>query len=170
MALIIADMILMLIKIADDLPDGWILLPYLTIPSSYILARTLFFFFPFEFSNSISLLIMICSTVIVVIFLLKHKTNKFKTKVDMKKLEKIEEDKIGSVYLCASLGIIFSIFALLGGLLAIQGKQFKIVTSCAVLGTLSLGFYIGSILSIIALFLILRSRDEFVMSDENEDI
>lgn len=92
-ALVIADMILLLIKIADELPNGWRLLPYLTIPISYILARVLFFFFPFEFSNSISLLIMICSTVIVVILLLKHKTNKFKTKVDMKRLEKIEDDK-----------------------------------------------------------------------------
>jgi len=92
-ALVIADMILLLIKIADELPNGWRLLPYLTIPISYILARVLFFFFPFEFSNSISLLIMICSTVIVVILLLKHKTNKFKTKRDMKKLKKIEEDK-----------------------------------------------------------------------------
>jgi len=92
-ALVIADMILLLIKIADELPNGWRLLPYLTIPVSYILARVLFFFFQSEFSNSISLLIMICSTVIVVILLLKHKTNKFKTKVDMKKLEKIEEDK-----------------------------------------------------------------------------
>jgi hypothetical protein len=36
---------------------------------------------------------MVCSTVIVVVLLLKRKTNKFKTKVDMKKLEKIEEDE-----------------------------------------------------------------------------
>ena len=92
-ALIIADMILILIKISDDLPNGWRLLPYITIPVSYILARVLFFFFPFEFSNSASLLTMICSTVIVIILLSKHKTNKFKTKIDMKKLEKIEEDK-----------------------------------------------------------------------------
>ena len=92
-ALIIADMLLILVKITDGLPDGWRLLPYLTIPVSYVMARILFFFFPFRFSNSVSLLIMICSTVAVVILLLKRKTNKFKTKVDMKKLKKIEESE-----------------------------------------------------------------------------
>ena len=92
-ALVIADILLLLIKITDELPDGWRLLPYLTIPISYVLARSIFFFFPNDFSNGISLLVMICSTVAVVVLLLKRKTNKFKTKVDMKKLEKIEDDK-----------------------------------------------------------------------------
>jgi len=92
-ALIIADILLLFIKITDELPGRWRLLPHLTIPISYALARVLFFFLPFEFSNSASLLIMIFSTVMVVFLLLKRKTNKFKTKVDMKKLEKNEENK-----------------------------------------------------------------------------
>jgi len=89
-ALVIADILLFLIKITDELPDGWRLLPYLTIPISYVLARTIFFFFPNDFSNSISLLVMIFSTVAVTFLLLYYKTNKFKTKTKMKQM-KVED-------------------------------------------------------------------------------
>jgi len=53
----------------------------------------LFFFYPFGFSKCISLLVMIMSTVLVVFLLLKYRTNKFKTKIDMKSLMKLGEGK-----------------------------------------------------------------------------
>lgn len=90
-SLVITHMILLLIKITDEIPIPWNFLPYLTIPVSYIPMRIVFFYYPVDFSKSASLLIMILSTLLVTLLLLKYKTNKFKTKTDMKHLEKKEE-------------------------------------------------------------------------------
>ena len=91
-ALLITHMIILLIKITDEIPGLWKFLPYLTIPISYVLMRVVFFFFPVSFAKSVSLLAMILFTVLVTILLLKYKTNKFKTKTDMKQLKKIKDE------------------------------------------------------------------------------
>jgi hypothetical protein len=93
-SLVIADLILLLIKTTDEITGRWRILPYMMIPVSYILMRALFFFIIPQagFANSVSLVVMILSVVIVVITLLKYKTNKFKTEVDMKSLKKLTED------------------------------------------------------------------------------
>lgn len=92
-SLVITHMLLLLIKITDEIPGYWRLLPYMVMPVSYILMRLVFFFYPVDFSNSVSLLVMILSTVLVVFLLLKYRTNKFKTKIDMKSLKKPAEDE-----------------------------------------------------------------------------
>jgi hypothetical protein len=92
-SLLITQMIILLIKTTDELPDFWKTVPFLTLPLSYILMRLVFFFYPTEFANSMSLLVMIVVTVAVVLLLLKYKTNKFKTKTPMKLVKKTAEDE-----------------------------------------------------------------------------
>ena len=91
-ALLIAHMILFLIKTTDEIPGYWRLIPFLVIPISYTLMRSLFIFFESELENSVSLLVMIVSTALVVIILLKFRTNTFKTRTDMKSLKKNAEE------------------------------------------------------------------------------
>ena len=91
-SLLITHAIIILIRTTDEVKGRWKYLPYVSIPSSYILMRVLFFVFPMDFSKNISLLVMILSTVVITILLLKYKTNKFKTKTSMKQLEKKEGD------------------------------------------------------------------------------
>ena len=94
-SLLITHMIILLIKTTDEIPSLWKFLPYLTIPISYILMRMVFLFFPMEFAKSVSLLATILFTVLVTILLLKYKTNKFKTKTDMKQLKKVKDETDG---------------------------------------------------------------------------
>ena len=83
-ALLIGHMLVLLIKTTDKIPGIWKLLPYITIIVSYITARIIFYLYPMDYSNTISLLTTICSTSLITVFLIKHKTNKFKTDTDMK--------------------------------------------------------------------------------------
>ena len=72
------------------------------------------------------------------------------------------EDLSALMYACAVLLGIFSIFALLGGVYTIKRKRFSIGIVGACLGILSCGLLIiGPILSIIALILIISSKDEY---------
>jgi hypothetical protein len=87
-SIIVANLILILIKTTDDIPSGWKILPYLTIPISYIISRTIFYFYHIEFTRPLSILILILSTIMVTYLLLKRKTDKFKTKRDIKKSKK----------------------------------------------------------------------------------
>jgi len=87
-SLIVADMILLLIKNTDEIPGFWKILPYITMPVSYILMRLLFIYFPTEYTNIVSILVMILSTMVVTYLLLRFKTNKFKTQLDIKSLKK----------------------------------------------------------------------------------
>jgi len=92
LALFITDMILFLIKTTDDIPGFWKIVSYLTMPVSYIFARIIFFYFPTDYTNLASLLIMIFSTVVITYILLKYKTNKFKTSLDIKLFKKKSKD------------------------------------------------------------------------------
>jgi hypothetical protein len=67
----------------------------------------------------------------------------------------------GIVTICGGIGIIFSIFPLIGGIFAIQRKMWGLGVAGGVLGIFSLGFIIGSILALIGLILIAVSRREF---------
>jgi len=63
---------------------------------------------------------------------------------------------------CATIFMIFSVFALLGAVSIYQRKNFDIAVAGSLIGALSFGFFfIGSILSIIAFFIIMRCREEF---------
>jgi hypothetical protein len=81
-------MILILIKTTDEIPGKWKVIPYSTMPISYILARVLFFYIPTDFTKPFSVLILILSTLTATYTLLKRKSNRFKTKRDIKLLKK----------------------------------------------------------------------------------
>ena len=84
-ALILCDAVLLLIKNVDEIPGRLRYLPFFILPTSYILMRLLFSYFPIDFTNSVSILTMILSCVLIII-ILKFRTNKFKTKTKMKHL------------------------------------------------------------------------------------
>ena len=96
-AIIIANLLIIMIEVTDAIPKYWRLLPYLSIIISYILLRVLFFViqdkFYVEFYLSVSLLGAIATTFIVTFVLLKYKTNIFKSKSNMKKLKKVENEQ-----------------------------------------------------------------------------
>lgn len=92
-SIIITDLILYLIKTTDEIPGFLKVIPFVTLPVSYILLRLLFFYFPIDFTTTISLLIMILSTFIVTYILLYTKTNKFKFKFGIKSLKKKTKDE-----------------------------------------------------------------------------
>ena len=85
-AIIIADLIIILIKTTDEIPGKSRFLPYITIPSSYIIMRIFFFYIQTDFTNIASISIMIILTILVTFLLLKYKTKKFNTKTGMKPL------------------------------------------------------------------------------------
>ena len=65
--------------------------------------------------------------------------------------------------MCVNLIFILSILSLLGGLLAIQKKAYKLTSFCAVAGILTIGpiLFISAVLGIFALILILSSKEDF---------
>jgi len=95
-SLAIAHVLILLIRVTDEIPGFWSKLPYLTILISYILMRVLLYaiqgIFYVDIYLSLSLVVTILSTVLVTFVLLKYKTNKFKSKPNMKKLKKVEDD------------------------------------------------------------------------------
>jgi len=66
----------------------------------------------------------------------------------------------GNIVLSSML-VIFSIFALIGSLTVYKRRYFLFTVICAILGIFSIGLIVGLIFSIIALQLIIVSRDEF---------
>jgi uncharacterized membrane protein YjjP (DUF1212 family) len=73
-----------------------------------------------------------------------------------------------TLHFCSAIFAVFSIFALLGGLYAIKRKNFGIVIIGSIFGILSFGFIFGSICSIIALILLIVSKEEFGNGDAKE--
>lgn len=96
MSLVISQMILLLIKTTDEITGLWKILPYIVLIGSYILMRLIFFYIPADFTNSVSLLVMIISTLLVTYFLLGRKTNRFKSKADIKIFKKKKGETDGS--------------------------------------------------------------------------
>ena len=63
---------------------------------------------------------------------------------------------------CSIILLIFSVIALLGAVASLKRKNIDVAVAGALLGIFSFGFFmLGSILSIISLFIILRSKEEF---------
>ena len=91
-SLFIAQLLLHLIKITDTFEGYVVLIPYLTLIISYVLARVLFFFFPNPFANSLSLLIMILLTCGITLLLMQMKNNIFKSEFIMKSRKKKQKD------------------------------------------------------------------------------
>ena len=62
---------------------------------------------------------------------------------------------------CAVIGFVCSIFALLGGVFALKRERWGMVVMGAVLGIFTIGFGLGLVLAIIALIIVLLAKDEF---------
>ena len=63
---------------------------------------------------------------------------------------------------CSIIIVIFSVFALLAAVMSLKRQHLDVAVVTSILGIFSFGFLmIGSIISIVALIIILKSRDEF---------
>jgi len=79
-------------------------------------------------------------------------------------LDKSKNEKIVpyDTAVCSIILMIFSVFALLGAIACIKRKHFNLAVIGSIVSIFSFGFFmIGSILCIIALVIIMKSRDEF---------
>ncbi len=66
------------------------------------------------------------------------------------------------VQICATIGIILSIFPLLGGILSIQRKLWGGAVACSIIAIFTVGpVFLSSIMGIIAVILVFLSKDEF---------
>jgi hypothetical protein len=69
---------------------------------------------------------------------------------------------IGSILIvCSVIVIILSMITLIAGYFALKRTKLPLVITGAVLGIITIGFMLGTILAIIALFIILLSKNEF---------
>ncbi len=72
------------------------------------------------------------------------------------------EQVLGFLSICSIIGIIISIFPILGGILSIKRKLFGIALACSLIGIVSLGIlFTSSILSIIGAILLIINRKEY---------
>ncbi len=72
------------------------------------------------------------------------------------------EQLLGFLQTCAIIGIIISVFPILGGLLAIKKKLYYITIATSIIGLFSIGImFSSSILSLIGLVLLILSRQNF---------
>ena len=69
----------------------------------------------------------------------------------------------GLMVVCAIFILIFSVLALFGGIFALKRKRFRFALASSIFGIFTI---LGAIFSIIALFILLLSRDEFKKKDE----
>jgi hypothetical protein len=72
---------------------------------------------------------------------------------------------------CAIIGIIISIFPILGGITSIKRKMWGITIVMSIIGLFTIGpFLLSSLLSLIALILIILSKKEFQLISKNNEI
>jgi len=87
--------------------------------------------------------------------------------IDIQQLQAIDptltpEKFVGFLSTCAIVGCILSIFPILGGLLSLKKKLWGISLACSIIGLFTLGiFFTSSGLSLIALILLIISKQEF---------
>jgi len=67
----------------------------------------------------------------------------------------------GLLMICSTIGIIISIVVLLGGVFALKRSHWGFTLIGSIFGLFTIGFYISSILSLIALILLIVSKNEF---------
>ena len=72
------------------------------------------------------------------------------------------EQALGFLKTCATIGIIISIFPLLGGILSIKRKLFGIAVACSIIGIFSIGIiFSSSVLSLVGLIILIISRKNY---------
>ena len=81
------------------------------------------------------------------------------------------EDIMGFITTCAIIGVILSIFPILGGILSVKRKLWGIALACAIIGLVTfIPAIIPVILSIVAIILLVMSRNEFKKVPDQENI
>ena len=71
--------------------------------------------------------------------------------------------------ICATIGIILSIFPLLGGILSLKRKMWGIAIVMSIIGLFTIGpIFASSILALVGLILIAISKNEFQHKSDNE--
>lgn len=73
----------------------------------------------------------------------------------------------GMIYICAVIVIILSIIAIIGATYAFKRTHFTFVLIASIVGIFTFGFFIGSLLSIIAIFILILARNEFNGRENN---
>lgn len=67
------------------------------------------------------------------------------------------------IQICATIGIILSIFPILGGILSIKKTLWGGALACSIIGLFCIGpVFISSIISLIALILLVMSKNQFI--------
>ena len=75
------------------------------------------------------------------------------------------EQILGYLHMCSLIEFIIAIFLLLGGILAIKKKLWSISMASSIVGLFSLGIiYSSSLLSLIAMIMLIISRKEFLQN------
>ena len=74
------------------------------------------------------------------------------------------EDIMDMIRACGVVVMIFAAIAMLGSVMAITRRRFGLAAAGSVFAILGYGYLLGSVLGIIALILLLISRDEFKRS------
>ncbi len=66
------------------------------------------------------------------------------------------------VMVCGAIGIVLSLITLIGGIMAVQRKVWALALIGSILGLFIMGpFFLSSLLSLVALILVARSKNEF---------
>ena len=72
------------------------------------------------------------------------------------------EQVLGIVKTCTIVFLIIAIFPILGGILALKKKMWGIALACSIIGLFSIGIlFTSSVISLIAMILLIISRNEF---------
>jgi DNA-directed RNA polymerase subunit RPC12/RpoP len=75
---------------------------------------------------------------------------------------------LGNIFFSIPL-FIFSIFAIAGSITAFKRRFFLFTFLCSVIGIFSIGFIVGTILSIIAVILLFMSQDDFTNGAQGKE-
>jgi hypothetical protein len=65
------------------------------------------------------------------------------------------------IIVCGAIGIIFSLLAVMGGVMGIMRKMWGLAIVGGIFGLLSIGYFLGSILGLVGLILVAISKEHF---------
>ena len=68
--------------------------------------------------------------------------------------------------ICGTVGFFLSVFAILGGIMSVRRRMWGFALAGAILGLFTIGFFASSILSLIALILLVMSKKEFQLNSD----
>lgn len=94
--------------------------------------------------------------------------------MNISELQKIDpaitsEKLVELLGICATIGIVLSLFPILGGILAIKRKLWGITLVCSILGLASMGLiFTSSIFCVVSLILLSISKQEFSMKKKED--